>query len=206
MTAVRVVVRHAAGQHLGFPGARGEFAPLQLADDLERAVHAVQLRAGVQVLPAAEEGVELGGGNGFDLAAQAPDGETVNPRQQAAVAPFHLTGRAGELAAQNLAFGFELRQRLVHQVTRHGQIGGDLRRAQRPRAFEPAAQNLGGAGFGRFGNGTAGRSGDGRMDSGLRVDAADQVESLGGNQEIAAIVGESGGAVGGDERGESVPR
>ena len=39
------VARHARGQNLGFPRGRREFAALQLADDLQRAVDAVQLAA-----------------------------------------------------------------------------------------------------------------------------------------------------------------
>ena len=114
------------GRITGLPRGGGEFGALQLADDLQRAIHAVQLRAGREVLPAIQESVELGGGDGLDLAAQAADGEAVDARQQAAVAPFELGRARRERAAQDLAFGFELRQRLVDQVARQGEVADEI--------------------------------------------------------------------------------
>jgi hypothetical protein len=65
------------------------------------------------VLPAAEKGIEAGGGHGLDFAAKTADGEAVNAGQEAAMAPFEFGAgsgrRRGEVAAQNLAFSFQLR-------------------------------------------------------------------------------------------------
>jgi hypothetical protein len=72
------------------------------------------------------------------------------------VAPFELAAAGRELAAQNLTLRFQLRQRLVHQLARHGEIRRQFRRAQRARAFEPAAQDLGGAASGDSGTGRPG--------------------------------------------------
>ena len=90
---LRLVARHARRQNLRLPRGGGEFAALQLADDLQRAIHAVQLRARLQVLPAVQEREEFRRGDRLDFAAQPADGEAVNARQQAAVAPFHLAAR-----------------------------------------------------------------------------------------------------------------
>ena len=188
---------------------------MQLADDLQRAIDAVELRASGEVLPAVEEGEEGGGGDRLDFAAQASDGEAVNAGEETAVAPFDFGGRidggpngsscgspSGELASQDLAFSFQLGERLVHQVAGHREPGGQVRGAQRTGAFEPPTQNFGGAGLDGFGYGApGGRRLDRRIDDGLRIDAAHQVEAFGGCPEAAALDGEGGGAAGGDQQG-----
>ena len=62
------------------------------------------------MLPAEQEAAEVERRNRFDLAAQSPHREAMNPRQHPAVAPLHLpvceTRR--ETATQNLPFRFEL--------------------------------------------------------------------------------------------------
>ena len=83
----------AARQNHGLPGGGRELRALQLPDHLQRAVDAVQLRAGREVLPSIQERVELGGRDRLDLAAQAADGEAVDAREQAAVAPFDARPR-----------------------------------------------------------------------------------------------------------------
>src|SRR5262249_31910021 len=102
------VVRDAPRQDYGLPRRGGELASLQLPDHLQRPIDAVELRARSEVLPAVEEGIELGGGHGLDLAAQPPDGQSMDTRQQAAVAPFDLSCAKRELAAQDLPLGLEL--------------------------------------------------------------------------------------------------
>ncbi len=194
-------LRHAARQHFGLPRRRGEFAALQLSDDLQRAIHAVQLRARREMLPAIQEGVEFGRGDRLDFAAQAADGEPVDARQQAAVAPFEFARPGVKLAAQNLAFGFQLRQRLVHQVARHGERCGQVARrvsgpehSNQPRRIS-AAQASGLRELARVPAGAV----IGGWNDGLRVDAAHQIETLGRHPEIAAVDGERGGAAGGHQ-------
>ena len=72
------------------------------------------------MLPACEEAHEIRAGDGFDFAPQAPQGEAMNARQQPAVAPFDFTGRriGREMAAQHLAFGFQLGQSGIHFIAR----------------------------------------------------------------------------------------
>src|SRR5207244_10105875 len=91
-----VVACDARRQHLSLPGARRQLEPLQQADDLEEPVAAVELRPRLHVLPAEEEAHQVGGGDGLDLATQAAEGQAVDARQQAALAPLLLTrvGRA----------------------------------------------------------------------------------------------------------------
>ena len=112
-------MRYAAGQDFSFPGGRRDLVGLQLADYLQHAVGAMQLRAGRDVLPALEEAHEIGGVDRLDFAAQAADGEAMDARQEAAMAPLRLlAGRAGsEASAENLAFGLQLRQRGIGQRT-----------------------------------------------------------------------------------------
>src|SRR5204863_482356 len=81
-----VVARDARRQHLSLPGARRQLEPLQLADDLEEPVAAVELRPRLHVLPAEEEAHQVGGGDGLDLPAQAAEGQAVDARQEAALA------------------------------------------------------------------------------------------------------------------------
>src|SRR5207237_1331449 len=78
-----LIVGHAARQDFRFPGRSAELAAFKLLDDLQRAIEAVQLVAGRNVLPAVEEGEEFRSGDGLDLAPQPADGETVNTGQQA---------------------------------------------------------------------------------------------------------------------------
>ena len=62
-----------------------------------------------------------------------------------------LASRRRELAAQDLAFGFELRQRLIHQVARQRQIARQLRRASAGRSHSSQPRRISAAqprGFG----------------------------------------------------------
>ena len=88
-----LVARHAARQHFRFPSGGRKFAALQLPDDLQRAIHAVQLAARREVLPAVQKREEFRGGDRLDFAAQPADGQPVDARQQPAMAPFQLRRR-----------------------------------------------------------------------------------------------------------------
>ena len=85
-----LVIRDAARQEHPAPRPTPESQALQLADNLQRAVGAVKLRARRHVLPARKEAVELRGRDRFDFAAQAAQRQTMDPRQNAPVAPFDL--------------------------------------------------------------------------------------------------------------------
>ena len=99
-----------------------------------------------EVLPSVQERKELSRAHRLDFAPQPSNRQTVNAREQAAVAPLELTLAAREVASQNLPLGFQLRQRLIHQITRHRQLAGEFGRPQRPRALEPASSPAGRAG------------------------------------------------------------
>ncbi len=81
------VVGDAAGQDLAFPGRGRDLVSLKLPDDLQNAIGTVQLGAGRGVLPTLQEAREIRRGDGLDLTAQAPDGQAMDARQQAAMAP-----------------------------------------------------------------------------------------------------------------------
>ncbi|MEI9973644.1 MAG: hypothetical protein WDO73_17315 [Ignavibacteriota bacterium] len=72
---------------------------MHLAHNLPRAIHPVQLRASLQVLPAAQECIELRGGDGLDRAAQTSDGDPVDACQWASMAPFQFATARWESAA-----------------------------------------------------------------------------------------------------------
>ena len=52
----------------------------------------MQLRVGCDVLPTEQEAHEVGRRNRLDLAAQAPEGEMMDAREEAALAPFDGRG------------------------------------------------------------------------------------------------------------------
>src|SRR5262249_37734594 len=111
-----LVLCNSSRQNVGLPCRGGEFGALQLFDNLQRAVHAVKLAAGGEMLPSIEEREELGSSDRFDFAAQASDGQPMNARKQPAVAPLDFARAIRpccKLAPQNLSFGFELGECLV---------------------------------------------------------------------------------------------
>ena len=74
----------------------------------------MQLGAGREVLPAAQESLELRGGDRLDFPAQPAQRQPMNARQNAAVAPFRFRRRLAPseiTAAHDLPFRFELHQR-----------------------------------------------------------------------------------------------
>ena len=89
-----LITSDAARQHFGFPGGGRDFVALQLLDDLQRAIHAVQSAARNQVLPAKQKALELCGGDRLDFAAKLAQRQAMNPRQDATVAPFGFALRA----------------------------------------------------------------------------------------------------------------
>jgi len=122
------------------------------------------------------------------------------------MAPLELRA-AGEPAAQDLAFRFQLGQPLIHQLARQGQIARQFGSAQRAGAFEPSTQNFGRARFGGFGNGARrGRCGDGGLDGGIGIDNSEQVETFRGDGEPISAKSQNGGAAGGHEHGQVLPR
>ena len=92
-SAAGVVGGDAAGEDVSLPGAGGDFKALQLAQRLLQAVLAAQSGAGREVLPAQQPMHELGRRYGLNLLAQGGDGEVVDARQQAPVAPFEVLRR-----------------------------------------------------------------------------------------------------------------
>ena len=97
-----VVVGDAAGEDVALPGAGGNFKALQLAQSFQQSVLAAQGGAGREVLPAQQPMHELGRRYWLNLLAQGGDGEVVDAREQAAVAPLEVRrccgiGRGGWL-------------------------------------------------------------------------------------------------------------
>ena len=143
-----------------------------------------------EVLPAMQESVELGRGDGLDLAPQAADGEAVDARQQAAVAPFDFaagrwreTGRAESGLRLRVAPATGRPDRAAWRASRRvpsARRGPE--HSNQPRRIS-AAQASGDSGMAR-----AGGAAMGRVDGGLGIDAANQVEPLGGDPEVARPV------------------
>ena len=86
----RIVQIDARRQHVALPRRRRQLDALQLRDDLRDPVALVQLRARLHVLPAQQEADEVGRRDRFDLLAQPADGEAMDARQEATLAPVGL--------------------------------------------------------------------------------------------------------------------
>ena len=135
-----LIVRDRAREHVRLPGGRRNLVALKLLDDLQRAVDAVQPASGQHVLPAIKELLELRGGNRLDFAAQLPERQAMDARQDAAIAPLDCSGSVGvEASAHHLAFGFELQQRRLDLVGWKRQRLGQRWRRDRAERLHPAA-------------------------------------------------------------------
>src|SRR4029453_4182775 len=87
LEVVGLIGAHACGQDLRLPGTRRQLDALQLPDDREQAVAAVEPRSGLHVLPAEEESHQIGGAHRLDRLAQPAGGEPVGTREERAGAP-----------------------------------------------------------------------------------------------------------------------
>ena len=108
------------GRTLRFPRGRGNLVALQLPDHLQRAVGAVQLRARRDVLPAVRKRMKSAAVTGSISRRRRP---SVRRWMRASRRRWHHSSppsraRRLKLAAQNLAFGFELRERDVDRPRR----------------------------------------------------------------------------------------
>ena len=129
--------------HFGLPGGRGYFVALELFDDLERAVDAVETAAGHQVLPAKEESLELRCGDRFDFAAKRAESEAMDTGEDAAVAPLKpIRGQIWvEVPAHDLAFGFQMQQSRVDDVLRESDAIRQRRGSYRADRIHPATHD-----------------------------------------------------------------
>src|SRR5271156_6554827 len=135
-----LVAADTRGQDHRFPGGGGNLVPLELADDVQCPVDAVQTRRRGDVLPTAEEPREFGRAYRLHLASQRPECQTVDASEDAAIAP--LFGNATEAATQNLAFGLEPNQRRADRLRFDGKACGEFVDRCRSARLEPAAQDL----------------------------------------------------------------
>ncbi len=85
-----VVSVDAAREDLLLPCVRRNLKALQLAKRLVQSALAGQLRLRRDVLPAQQPAHELRRSDGLDLLAQRGDGEVMNAREQAPLAPFDM--------------------------------------------------------------------------------------------------------------------
>ena len=74
------------------------------------------------MLPALQKGQELQRRDRLNLAPQAADGEAVDAGEDAPVAPLDFERARGKVAAEHLAFGFQLRQRDVDRLQRTSEV------------------------------------------------------------------------------------
>ena len=89
-----MVIHDPARKQFGFDGARRCFESLEHLDHVEQTALAADSGALANVLPLKQETYEVGLGDRLNLPAQAADGRTMNPGQDAPVAKF-LLNRAG---------------------------------------------------------------------------------------------------------------
>ena len=84
-----IILSHPRRQDGTFPGGRRRLEAGQLANDRFESLIAVQARAGRDMLPLEEKHHELRRGHRLDVLAEPADRQTVDTRQQAAIAPLH---------------------------------------------------------------------------------------------------------------------
>ncbi len=123
----RVVVRDAAGENLAFPGVGRSLIALELAQSFERATLAEKLCGRSDMLPAKQPARELRRADRLNFVAQFAEGEAVNSREEAPIAPFGLRGGwVGEFSAKHGAAGFEPQERLINFVGRNAERVAEL--------------------------------------------------------------------------------
>src|SRR5439155_15774927 len=111
-----------------------------LADDLEEPVAAMQLRPRLHVLPAEEKAHQVGGGDGLDLPPQAAEGQAVDARQEAALAPLLLARVRREAAAERDARALESGETDRDRTRRDADARGEPLGRRGAHALEPAAE------------------------------------------------------------------
>src|SRR5439155_8594044 len=135
----RVVAGDPGRQYLRLPGSRRELQPLELTDHLEEPRPPVELRPGLEVLPAEEEAHEIGGRDGLDLAPEARERQPMDASEEAALAPF-LGRRAGrEAPAQRHTRPLERGEADGDRSRRQAGARGEGVDGDRARTLEPAA-------------------------------------------------------------------
>src|SRR4029077_9045734 len=77
------IAGHASRKHFGFPGGCGDFVALELLDDLQRTIDAVEAAAGHEVLPAQQKSLKLCGSHGFNLTSKCPEREAMDAGEDA---------------------------------------------------------------------------------------------------------------------------
>ena len=119
----RIVEADARGNHVLFPRRRRKLHPLQLADDLEHAVAAVELRTRLDVLPAEQETHEVRRRHCLDLPAEPAQRQPVNAGQQPALTPLFFHSPRREPAAQHRAHPLQGGQRDLDVGLAHPKAG-----------------------------------------------------------------------------------
>ena len=183
----RRIPRDAPRKNLALPGRRRNLITLQLPDHLQQSIHAMQLRASRQVLPAGKKAQKIGRRNRLDLAPQPPQRQPMNARQHAPVAPL-LFRPLRKVPAQRLAFAFDPRQRNFHQIAWQRQPCGQTGNSHRAGRFQPAAQDKRRGGFLRLRHvfGLPGAL-DPRMQNAVRMRQQRHAKPFGGNPKRAAV-------------------
>ena len=136
------------------------------------------------MLPGEQEAQEVARRDRIDLRAQAADGVMMDARQQPPVAPLLVVDARQEAAAQDRALAFEGDQRRGRGFRLEPERRGQRGLRDRPKTFEPAAQDLDQRRFRRPRlAGLIGRRGDLRVEPGCRPQGAELVQPLGRNPE-----------------------
>src|SRR5262249_11481936 len=103
----RVVAGDARGKDVLLPGADRRLDAGEGLDDRQEPGDPVELRARRGVLPARQEAVEVGRADRLDGAAQPPERQAVDARQEAPVAPLLLGASGREAPAQDETLALE---------------------------------------------------------------------------------------------------
>jgi hypothetical protein len=143
------VTGDAPGEDVRLPRRRGDLVALELTDDPERSVGAMQARSRRDVVPGEEESHQIGRGYRFDFASQPAERPAVDSREEPPVAPFDrlLVQARCEPPAQYLPRALEAPERPVGQIARQRQLRCKLCAGGRAGGFQPSPYQIVCGGF-----------------------------------------------------------
>ena len=138
---LRLIASHAPRQHLGFPRRGRNFVALQLLDDLQRAIHAMQAAARLQMLPAKQKALKLCRGDRLDFAAQLAQRQAMNARQNAPIAPFGFASGKSGVKRPRITWPSDSSFSSAASISSSGNasVAASDARGHRPERFHPAA-------------------------------------------------------------------
>ena len=108
-----IVIGDARAKNCRFPGGQRQLAAVKLFENRLQTFGAFHAMFEIGALPCEKKTIKILRRDWLNLGAQPVDSESMNSRQQPAVAPFLLRRVRVKFAAQNKAFCFKSQQRSI---------------------------------------------------------------------------------------------